>query len=125
MAETVFGKSSVANELASVFKRAQSSALNQINTATLAKVISVEQEWSEEKKFGKLLLAPIPQWSVKSSDYMEGYFFSDFKPGIGNLVMLVFTMTDFRSIIESGDWSVVQTQNKNTHSKNFGVVIKL
>ena len=125
MAETVFGRSSVANELARVFKQSQNSALNQINTATLAKVVSVEQEWSDEKKFGKLLLAPIPQWSVKPSDYMEGYFFSNFDPQINSLVLLVFTMTDFRSIIESGDWSVVQTQNKNTHSKNFGVVIKL
>lgn len=106
-----------------LFNAAKRKTLQGTNVATLALVTEVTRTFADG--YGILEALPLPQWDVDGTNVIQGYFFSDMELTAGTLVMIIFTDTDFRDTIEMGHWQPMQTTNTNTHSKNFGVVIKL
>lgn len=91
--------------------------------ATLAYVKEVTRAFDDG--YGIVSLIPVPQWDADGTNLIEGYFFSDMTLTEGKLVLTVFTDRDFRPVIDAQTNQTMATENQNTHSKNFGVVINL
>lgn len=116
-------RTGAARSLVDLFNSAKQKTLQGTSVATLALVSEVTRAFADG--YGILEALPLPQWDTDGTNVIQGYFFSDMELAAGTLVMIIFTDTDFRDTIEMGHWQPMQTANTNTHSKNFGVVIKL
>lgn len=110
--------------LSALFQQARQNTNTDIAVATLAVVESVVTSYNTDKKYGTANLLPIPKWDKDGTNGIEGYFFSD-SVKKDDLVLVVFTDYDFRSALKTQNFVPVQTVNKNTHSKNFGIIIPL
>lgn len=111
------------NVLAQLLGKVQNTYGDKLAVATLASVSEVLQTWNG--KYGRVAVTPVPRWDKDATNYIEGYFFSEQTISEGQLVLIVFTDTDFRTIINTGTWLPEKTENKNTHSRDFGVIVKL
>ncbi len=109
--------------LVNLFNSAKEKFTKDFSTATLAQIVEVTKTFSDG--YGIAAVLPIPQWDSDGTNRLEGYFFSDKTFTAGELVLLIFTDNDFRQIINAGHWSPRKVDNSNTHSKNFGVILKL
>lgn len=111
------------NVLAQLLGKVQGTYGEKLAVATLASVGEVLQAWNG--KYGRVAVTPVPRWDKDATNYIEGYFFSEQTMTPGQLVLVVFTDTDFRTIVNTGKWLPAKTENKNTHSRDFGVIVRL
>lgn len=116
-------RTGAAHAFVDLFNAAKRKTLQGTSVATLALVTEVTRAFADG--YGILEALPLPQWDTDGTNVIQGYFFSDMELSAGNIILIVFTDTDFRDTIEMGHWQPMRTTNTNTHSKNFGVVIKL
>lgn len=116
-------RTGAANAFVDLFNRAKEKTLRSASGATLALVTEVTKSFTDG--YGVVEALPIPQWDTDGTNTIQGYFFSDMELTANTLVLIVFTDSDFRDTVEMGHWLPRRTENLNTHSKNFGVVIKL
>lgn len=109
--------------LAQLLTDLQNTYGSKMAVATLATVSETITEWNG--KYGRAAVTPIPKWDKDGTNYIEGYYFSEMSLSQGQIVLVVFTDSDFRANIEGGVWQPLKTENNNTHSRDFGVIIKL
>lgn len=108
--------------LTSLFRQTKAEANTNISVATLAVVESVVTSYNNV--YGTANVRPIPRWDKDGTNGIEGYFFSS-DVAAGDVVLVVFTDYDFRTAVKTQNFNPVETVNKNTHSKNFGIIISL
>lgn len=123
-------RSGLSDSLLDLLELQHNRTAQSISGATLGivKQISSAFDNSAEIPFGTAEVQPIPRWDSNGQNFIEGYFFSNDstdKIEEGDLVLVIFTDSDFRDNIRAGLKSAQKTYNLNTHSKNFGVILTL
>ena len=120
MNEKNFAKIGGATSLLDLFRESADSIGSNTNVATLGRVKTFS--FDPDKGYGKGEIEPIPAWD-KNDPVFEAWAFSEFVAG--DLCLVVFTDNDFRPEIKNSAARGQETRNKNIHSRNFGIMIKL
>lgn len=112
------------NSLSDLFKKARAASKN-LPVATLGKIKSIDETYSDDVGFGVATVAPIPALT-RGADYtIEAWCFSD-EFTAGDIVIVVFTDRDFRTAMRSAASAEYMQQGDDIrHSECFGVMIKL
>ena len=123
MSQKAQARTGAAQGLIELFENVRKQAGEDMSAATLGYVKEVTRAF--EGGYGIADVLPVPQWDSDGTNLISAYFFSEPAPVEGQLVLIVFTDRDFRSVIAAQTGQTGVTANLNTHSKNFGVMIKL
>lgn len=114
-------ESSGVTSLIDVFEKNKRNAGNNINVATLGKIVSILQEYDSTQGFGKAIVSPFP---VENAQYaeLECTFFANYSFEIDETVYVIFADRDFRLVYQNGKWTRQAVKSIELHSTAYGIV---
>ena len=120
--DPLFQMTGQASSLRDLFAKSKEVAADSINVATLGIVTEITREFSD--RYGIALVKPIPARDRDAEGVFEGYFFAD-GYATGDIILAVFTDSDFRPALKTAIWQAAYNSNKQKHRKAFAVLINL
>lgn len=107
--------------IADVIKKNGKKQKVETHVATIGRIRSIVREFADG--YGEAEIDPIPLYDGEEPYTIKAMFFSD-NYAVGDTAMVVFTDFDFRSNVRGG-FEQTATQNKQIHSRAFGVLVRL
>lgn len=125
--QELFSKSETSTSLIDIFKQNKQNTLQSVNVATLGFYTGTLKEYDEDKKYSVIEVIPFPLINGQTNYKIEGYYLYNKETTFeeNEIVLVIFTDTDFRQSLNSMTKVQRVDQNSNIHSKSFGIVIKL